>query len=113
MQPGRRKGEISPSGGPRFFCYTYGCNFYWPGSSGVERSPEKAGVGGSIPSLATIESRTALFNSPHLILSLLAFKIYPIHLASLKFGMIIGAQLIESVDYLSINHCDVVATLNV
>jgi hypothetical protein len=25
-----------------------------PGSSGVERSPEKAGVGGSIPSLATI-----------------------------------------------------------
>ncbi len=27
-----------------------------PGSSAVERSPEKAGVGGSIPSLATIES---------------------------------------------------------
>jgi hypothetical protein len=25
----------------------------WPGSSGVERGPEKAGVGGSIPSLAT------------------------------------------------------------
>jgi hypothetical protein len=26
----------------------------WPGSSGVERGPEKAGVGGSNPSLATI-----------------------------------------------------------
>jgi hypothetical protein len=30
----------------------------WPGSSGVERSPEKAGVGGSIPSLATTFSIT-------------------------------------------------------
>jgi hypothetical protein len=33
----------------------------WPGSSGVERSPEKAGVGGSIPSLATtFQSLTSL-----------------------------------------------------
>ncbi len=38
----------------------------WPGSSGVERSPEKAGVGGSIPSLATIFQRTwaPTFSSP-------------------------------------------------
>ena len=32
----------------------------WPGSSGVERSPEKAGVGGSIPSLATTFSISQL-----------------------------------------------------
>ena len=36
----------------------------WPGSSGVERSPEKAGVGGSIPSLATTFSIFLLLFSP-------------------------------------------------
>ena len=39
------------------------CNLqslHWPGSSVVERGPEKAGVGGSIPSLATTILRMPL-----------------------------------------------------
>jgi hypothetical protein len=43
--PGRQSEQHNPA---RALCES------WPDSSVVERGPEKAGVGGSIPSLATI-----------------------------------------------------------
>jgi hypothetical protein len=46
-----------------------------PGSSVVERGPEKAGVGGSIPSLATIFSITYNPSRPEICSDLFQFQI--------------------------------------